>query len=152
MPHDFDPQDVLDGFCIKHQGRFPHLAAVARCIFGNSASAAGIERDFEIAGVLLNPRRTNLDTFVVEMILFLYINGEHIPWDDIPLIDSKKVQQTAGGRSKFVPKRYTTATPAGSLTLNEADDENNAKADRIFTAEDIENNFNFFTAGSIDGD
>ncbi|KAL7686987.1 hypothetical protein Plhal304r1_c024g0081991 [Plasmopara halstedii] len=86
------------------------------------------------------------------MILFLNFNGEHIPWDDIPLIDYKKVQQTAGGRSKFVPKRYTTATPAGSSTLNETDDENNAKADRILTAKDIENDFDFFTAGSMDDD
>ncbi|KAL7686218.1 hypothetical protein Plhal304r1_c027g0089381 [Plasmopara halstedii] len=113
MPHDFEPQDVLIG----------------RCIFGNPASAAGIERDFGIAGVLLNPRRTNLDTFVVEMILFLYINGEHIPWNDIPHIDSKK--------------RYTIATPTGSSTLNEANDGNNRKADRIFTAEDIENDLTF---------
>ncbi|CEG49104.1 Ribonuclease H-like domain [Plasmopara halstedii] len=128
---------------MKHQGRFPHLAAVARFIFGNPTSAAGIEREFGIAGVLLNPRRTNFDTFVAEMILFLNINGEHIPWDDIPLIDSKEVQQTAGRRQKFSPKRYTTATPAGSSTVNEADDENNAKADRIFTEEDIENDFDF---------
>ncbi|KAL8005657.1 hypothetical protein Plhal703r1_c07g0039241 [Plasmopara halstedii] len=34
MPHDFELQDVLDGFWMKHQGRFPHRAAVARCIFG----------------------------------------------------------------------------------------------------------------------
>ncbi|CEG43602.1 Ribonuclease H-like domain [Plasmopara halstedii] len=152
MPHDVEHQDVLDGFWIKHQGRFPRLAAVARYTFGNSALTAGIERDFGIAGVLLNPRRNNLDTFVVEMILFLNINGEHTPWDDIPLINSKDVQQTAGGRSKFAPKRYTTATPAGSSTLNEEDDENNAKADRSFTAKEIENDFDFFTAASIHDD
>ncbi|KAL7682286.1 hypothetical protein Plhal304r1_c050g0132621 [Plasmopara halstedii] len=107
MPHDFEPQNLLD-------------------VSLKSCSVAGIESDFGIAGVLLNPRKTNLDTFVV--------------------------QQAAGGRSKFVPKRYTTATPAGSTTLNEADDENNAKADRIFTAENIENDFDFFTAGSMDDD
>ncbi|KAL8016293.1 putative ribonuclease H-like superfamily [Plasmopara halstedii] len=108
MPRDFEPQDVLVGFWMKQQGRFPHFAAVARCIFGNPASDPGIEHDFGIAGVLLNPRRTNLDTL---------------------------------GRS-----------PAESSSLNEADDENNAKADRIFTAEDIENGFDFFIAGSMDDD
>lgn len=58
---------------------FPYYRHVAQQVYGNQASAAQIERDFSGAGNLLTGKRSRLDTYWVEMALFLYLNQGCIP-------------------------------------------------------------------------
>ena len=47
--------------------------------FGNQATAAEVERDFSACGNLLGPNRSRIETYWVEMVMFLKANYEHIP-------------------------------------------------------------------------
>ena len=50
-------------------------------------SGAQVERDFSVCGNLLVPNRSRIETYWVEMVMFLKANYEHIPeYGDIPMI------------------------------------------------------------------
>ena len=66
---------------------FPFLAPVAQQVFGNQAGAAQVERDFSKCANLLTRHRSRVDTYWVEMIMFLNANFKHIPdFQQIPVI------------------------------------------------------------------
>ncbi|CAN0008145.1 unnamed protein product [Pylaiella littoralis] len=80
---------------------FPYLAPVAQQVFGNQASASQVERDFSGCGSLLTPNRSRIDTYWVEMVMFLYVNSEHTPaLKDIPVIATKDIRSC-------LPARFT---------------------------------------------
>ncbi|CAN0227778.1 unnamed protein product, partial [Ascophyllum nodosum] len=65
-------RDVLPWWRQKGRKMFPYLAPVAQKVFGNQASASQVERDFSGCGNLLVPNRSCIDTYWVEMVMFLY--------------------------------------------------------------------------------
>lgn len=96
-----EPCDVLQYWAQSGKHAFPTLAPVAQQVFGNQASAAQIEREFSGAGALLTPNRSRIDTYWVEMILFLKANFEHIPeYSAIPKI-------VAADIPKCFPQRFS---------------------------------------------
>lgn len=80
--------------------KFPFLASVAQQVFGNQATAAHVERDFSACGNLLGPNRSRMDTYWVEMVMFLKANYEHIPaCENIPMISSDDIRA-------YIPARF----------------------------------------------
>ena len=80
---------------------FVYLAPVAQEVFGNQAGAAQVERDFSACGNLLVPNRSRVDTYWVEMLMFIKVNYKHIPaLKDIPKIADKDIR-------KCLPARFT---------------------------------------------
>ena len=59
--------------------KFPYLAPVAQQVFGNQATAAQVERDFSACGNILVPNRSRIDSYWVEMVVFLKANYETSP-------------------------------------------------------------------------
>lgn len=83
-----------------NESTFPVLAEVARTLLGVQASAAQIERDFSIAGVLVNSRRSRLDCAYVDMVLFMYCSYDSIPCpEEVPKISITKFEDK-------LPRRY----------------------------------------------
>ncbi|CAN0289627.1 unnamed protein product, partial [Scytosiphon promiscuus] len=77
----------------------PPLAPVAQQVFGNQASAAQIERDFSGCGNLLVAKRSRMDAYLVEMVMFLKANFEHIPaYGKIPMIAAKDIHSCPPAR------------------------------------------------------
>ncbi|CAM9672376.1 unnamed protein product, partial [Hapterophycus canaliculatus] len=79
----------------RHTGRnsYPYLAPVAQQVFGNQAGAAQVERDFSACADLLSRSRSRIDTYWVEMLMFLHANAEHIPeFKNIPIIAAKDIR------------------------------------------------------------
>ncbi|CAM9278903.1 unnamed protein product, partial [Hapterophycus canaliculatus] len=94
-----DTRDVLPWWCRTGRKMFPYLAPVAQQVLGNQAAAAQVERDFSAAGNLLVPNRSRIDTYWVEMVMFLYVNFEHIPaLKAIPMIASKDIRSCLPAR------------------------------------------------------
>ena len=58
--------------------RFPILAPVARAVLGFAVSAAAIERDFSVAGDMVGRKRGQLESALIEMMLFLNINIDDV--------------------------------------------------------------------------
>lgn len=72
---------------------FPYLAPVAQQVFGNQAGAAQVERDFSRCADLLTRNRSRIDTYWVEMVMFVHANFEHVPpFKDIPIIAEKDIR------------------------------------------------------------
>lgn len=95
------PKDVLGWWATKGKNQFPALAPVAQQVFGNQASAAQIERDFSGCGNLLPPNRSRMDTYWVEMVMFLKANFDHIPaYGAIPMVAPKDIRSC-------LPARFT---------------------------------------------
>ena len=95
--------DVLPWWATTGKRRFPALAPVAQQVFGNQASAAQVERDFSGCGILLPPTRSRMDTYWVEMVMFVQANFEHIPgYGLIPMIAPKDIRSC-------LPARFTGA-------------------------------------------
>ena len=70
-----------------------YLALVVKQVFGNQAAAAQVERDFSRCGNLLKPNRSRMDTYWVEMVMFLKANYEHIPdHENIPMVAAKNIR------------------------------------------------------------
>lgn len=100
-PEELHPKDVLGWWATKGKNQFPALAPVAQQVFGNQASAAQIERDFSGCGNLLPPNRSRMDTYWVEMVMFLKANFDHIPaYGAIPMVAPKDVRSC-------LPARFT---------------------------------------------
>ena len=98
-----DPKAVLPWWATTGKRRFPALAPVAQQVFGNQASAAQVERDFSGCGILLPPTRSRMDTYWVEMVMFVQANFEHIPgYGLIPMIAPKDIRSC-------LPARFTGA-------------------------------------------
>lgn len=96
-----DTRDVLPWWQQKGRKMFPYLAPVAQQVFGNQSSAPQVERDFSGCGVLLPPNRSRIDTYWVEMVMFLHVNYEHVPaLNDIPSIAAKDI-------GACLPARFT---------------------------------------------
>lgn len=52
-----------------------------------------VERDFSACGLLLRPNRSRIDTYWVEMMMFLHVNYKNIPaFKDIPMIAAKDIR------------------------------------------------------------
>ncbi|CAN0386807.1 unnamed protein product, partial [Hapterophycus canaliculatus] len=95
-----DTRDVLPWWRQTGRKMFPYLAPVAQQVLGHQAAAAQVERDFSATGNLFVPNRSRIDTFWVEMVMFLYVNFEHIPaLKGIPIIASKDIQA-------YLPSRF----------------------------------------------
>ncbi|CAB1114869.1 unnamed protein product [Ectocarpus sp. CCAP 1310/34] len=72
---------------------FPYLAPVAQQVLGNQAGAAQVERDFSSCANLLTRNRSRIDTYWVEMVMFLHVNYKRIPaFKDIPMIAAKDIR------------------------------------------------------------
>ena len=61
--------------------RFPMLAEIAVAFLTTKASSGGIERDFSPAEDIITPKRSNLDPWVVEVLLSLKLNYDKVPSD-----------------------------------------------------------------------
>jgi len=86
---------------------FPFLAPVAQQVFGNQAGAAQVERDFSKCANLLTRHRSRVDTYWVEMIMFLNANFKHIPdFQQIPVIADADI-------TKALPARHRPVKVAG---------------------------------------
>ncbi|CAN0031201.1 unnamed protein product [Scytosiphon promiscuus] len=84
---ELDCRDVLRWWGTTGKDKFPYLAPVAQQAFGNQAHTAEVERDFSACGNLLGSGRSRMDTYWVEMVMFLKANFELIPaLKDIPAI------------------------------------------------------------------
>ena len=96
-----DCKDVLPWWGRTGRHKFPQLAPVAQQVFGNQAAAAQVERDFSACGNLLVPNRSRIDTYWVEMVMFLKANFDHIPeYGSIPMIAAKDIRAS-------LPARFT---------------------------------------------
>lgn len=120
-------RDVPFGEILKWWGeygskKFRWLSHVARSAFGHPASAAGIERDFSMAGQMLSPRRSRLDAVYAEVLMYLNLNFDDIP-DFIPGFkakydDSMHLPQRVSG----IDDMDTSVTPtAEELARDEAE-------------------------------
>ena len=78
---------------------FRWLSHAARPVFGHPATAAAIERDFSSAGHMLSPTRSRLDAVYAEILMYLNLNFDSIPYY-IPEILPMQV-------FKHLPKRLT---------------------------------------------
>ena len=86
-------EDVLGWWGRLGKLKFPYLTPVAQQVFGNQAAAAQVERDFSGCGNLLKPNRSRMDTYWVEMVMFLKANYEHIlDHENIPMIAAKNIR------------------------------------------------------------
>ena len=83
---------------------FPTLSIVARAVFGFAVSAAGIERDFSVGGNCITRKRERLDEAIVEMLLYLNING-----NDIPSVDVVPTLSNTVKLKTQLPARFKTA-------------------------------------------
>ncbi|CAN0227592.1 unnamed protein product [Ascophyllum nodosum] len=100
-PDEMDCKDVLRWWGSSGKLKFPYLAPVAQQVFGNQAAAAQVERDFSGCGNLLKPDRSRIDTYWVEMVMFLKANYEHIPeHEHIPMVAAKDIRAC-------LPERFT---------------------------------------------
>lgn len=96
-----DTNEVLAWWATKGKHQFRTLAPVAQQVFGNQASAAQIGCDLSGCGHLLTPSRSRMDTYWVEMVMFLKANFEHIPaYGSIPKIAPKDIRSC-------LPARFT---------------------------------------------
>jgi len=94
-----DTRDVLPWWQQTGRKMFAYLAPVAQQVFGNQAAAAQVERDFSACGNLLVGNRSRIDTYWVEMLMFLKVNYKHIPaLKDIPKIADKDIRRCLPAR------------------------------------------------------
>lgn len=106
------PQHVLL-FWKENQHRFPHLAVAARAILGFAVSAAGIERDFSAAGLMISPRRNRLHAALAEMSVFVKLNsGEYCP--DLNEVESINTDDV----KSLLPRRFRRDRLKDSLALS----------------------------------
>lgn len=74
--------------------KFAPLGKVFKILLTVPGAAAGLERDFSVAGSIVTAKRSSLDGAFVEMVLFLYLNRDLIPpFQLIPEIDEKKLDR-----------------------------------------------------------
>ncbi|CAM9698989.1 unnamed protein product, partial [Sphacelaria rigidula] len=83
--------------------RFRLLRSVAQQTFGNRASAGQIERDFGGAGQHLSSRRSRLNGFHVDMLLFLHLN--------LAKVSAAVPAFTTASIPSFILKRFTGVDP-----------------------------------------
>jgi hypothetical protein len=95
------PAEKVLSFWRIHSWRFPLLSKVARNILGKPVSAAGIERDWSDAALVVPPRRNRLDSACFEMIMTVHENYKQIPHlKDIPAMSPTEAKAA-------MPKRFT---------------------------------------------
>lgn len=88
-----DTREVLPWWRNTGRKMFPYLAPVAQQVLGNQAGAAQVERDFSSCANLLTRNRSRIDTYWVEMVMFLHVNYKRIPaFKDIPMIAAKDIR------------------------------------------------------------
>lgn len=110
---------MLGWWATKGKNHFPTLAPVAQQVFGNQASAAQIERDFSGCGNLLTANRSRMDTYWVEMVMFLKANFESIPaYGAIPMIAPKNIRSCLSGRFSGEDKDLLEAESTFDLLNN----------------------------------
>ncbi|CAM9254319.1 unnamed protein product [Phaeothamnion confervicola] len=101
---------------------FPGLTSAAVSVHGHSASAAQIERDFGIAGLLVVPWRSLMDPAFADIVLFPRANSEHIPkLDTIPELAS--YLGGAGHHECVSARRRTKKAVHGTLDMSEDEEE-----------------------------
>lgn len=100
---------------------------LCRCVLGLPASAAGIERDFGASGLLVTSKRANLLAENVEMMMFININEDIVPWEDSDIIPRDKIEE-------HLPRRFVSRY-----------DEHDGSASFAATAFDEETSFPSFS-------
>lgn len=101
----------------KWESSYPLLARAARVVFGATASAAVLERDFTDAWCMMTSSRRAADTKYVEMVLFLHGNLDLIP-EQIPELRDEDVQAKIPGRlSNPVPELHALDGTFGPVDL-----------------------------------
>ena len=93
------PSEVLHYWKMSGKDEFPALGSVAQQVFGNQATAAKVDLDFSDAGKLLDAPRSRVDTYWVEMMMFLKANYDKIPLN-IPKISPSDIR-------KYLPSRFS---------------------------------------------
>ncbi|CAN0217447.1 unnamed protein product, partial [Ectocarpus sp. 13 AM-2016] len=117
-----DTRDVL-GWWRRSRQMFPFLAPVAQQVFGNQAGAAQVERDFSKCADLLTRHRSRVDTYWVEMIMFLHANFKHIPdFKEIPVIESKNIRKALPARFTGVDAELAAAEAVFDMVQNTSTD------------------------------
>lgn len=125
-----EPKAVLAWWASQGTHTYPNLAPVAQQVFGNQASAAQVGCDFSACGNLLPPNRSRIDTYWVEIVMFLKANFDRIPpYCAIPIIAPKQIRSCLPARftgqdddlvaaeASFDPLNNTTAPTADGMTL-----------------------------------
>lgn len=107
------PSEVLQYWKVTGKDDFPTLRSVAQQVFGNQAAAAKVDRDFSDAGKLLDAPRSRVDTYWVEMMMFLKANYNKIPLT-IPKIPPADIR-------KYLPSRFSGNDPHLAAAENVVD-------------------------------
>lgn len=95
LPLQLDPSEALTYWAEKGRHAFPLLAPVAQQTFGNPAAASQVERDFSGCGNLIVPNGNRIDTYWMEMVMFLKANYRSIPtYNAIPEIAPGDIQKS----------------------------------------------------------
>jgi len=96
---------------------------VSRTSFGNQAGAAQVERDFSKCANLLTRHRSRVDTYWVEMIMFLNANFKHIPdFQQIPVIADADITKALPARFTGVDADLAAAEAAFDVVQNTSTD------------------------------
>ncbi|CAM9820134.1 unnamed protein product, partial [Phaeothamnion confervicola] len=83
-------EDALGKWNKHDVKQFPELYIVVCTVLAAPASTGALERDFWIAGRLIQPDRTSLRPWHIEMSLFLKANVDAIPaLDRIPALSAE---------------------------------------------------------------
>lgn len=139
-------------FWRENERTFPNLASVARVVLGFAASAAGIERDFSVAGDTITRKRASLDDALVEMMLFLNINQA-----DVPSLNEVKALQEQATLLSVLPDRFHLRVfrdvQAMSISADDADtDDVDADAEPLLPDIFLTNEANTNSPGEADDD
>ena len=89
--------------------RFPMLAEIAVAFLTTKASSGGIERDFSPAEDIVSPKRSNLDLWVVEVLLSLKLNYDEVR------SDLKKVRVLSASEASDLESQLKLRAFSGNL-------------------------------------
>lgn len=96
-----DTRAILPWWRQTGRKTFPYLSPVAQQVLGNQAGASQVERDFSSCANLLTRNRSRIDTYWVEMMMFLHSNLKRIPdFKDIPVIAAADIHKCLPPRFK----------------------------------------------------
>ena len=107
--------------------RFPILSRIALAFLGAKASSAGIERDFSPAEDIVSDKRSNLDSWVIEVLMCLKLNYNLLPNDFCKIKPVPKSDRDA------LVKKLKDAIRKTELTI-----ENHQQEDKIRRMEEAE--------------
>lgn len=118
-----DCLNVLTWWRRTGQKMFPYLAPAAQQVFGNQAAVGRVDCDFfsDGYGDLLVPNKSRVDTYWVEISMFLKENFERIPaLKDIPAIAAKDARASLPARFHGRDADLMAADTASDVLSNTA--------------------------------